>query len=203
MNRRPTLTTGIALTTISLLYLGGSAYRDRAPFKVDTLGGLHGLTLGQADAPLSMVVLTDYRCPHCRAFENEVMPKLEPLVAAGALGLTVVPIGMLGEGSELAAAAALCAARQGEAAFARAHNALFELPGVNPKALVELAEKHGLRSQPLRECLGKGSTATEVEHNTRRAKEIGIRGTPTVVVASRAHASPDWRELQGVIRERR
>ncbi len=190
MNRRLTLTIGIVLSALSLLYLGGSAYRARAPFKVDTLGDLHAPTLGQADALESMVVFTDYRCPHCRAFENEVMPNLEPLVAAGALGLTVVPIGMLGEGSELAAAAARCAARQGEAAVARAHKALFELPGVNPEALVELAEKHGLRSQPLRECLEKGSTATGVEHNTRQAKEIGIRGTPTVVVAGRAYANP-------------
>ncbi len=110
MNRRLTLTTGIVLTTLSMLYLGGSAYRARAPFKVDTLGDLHGLTLGRDDAPESMVVFTDYRCPHCRAFENEVMPKLEPLVVDGVIGLTVVPIGMLGEDSELTAAGALCAA---------------------------------------------------------------------------------------------
>ena len=196
MNRRLTLTTGIVLSTLSLLYLGGSAYHARAPFKVDTLGDLHGLTLGQSDAPESMVVFTDYRCPHCRAFESTVMPKLEPLVAAGALGLTVVPIGMLGEDSELTTAGALCAARQGELTFVGVHKALFELPGVNREALVELAENHGLRSQPLRECLGKGSTATEVEHNTRQAKEIGIRGTPTVVVAGLAYANPSWDQLQ-------
>ncbi len=74
MNRRLTLTTGIVLSTLSLLYLGGSTYRARAPFKVDTLGTLNALTLGQADAPLNMVVFTDYRCPHCRAFEGTVMP---------------------------------------------------------------------------------------------------------------------------------
>ncbi len=149
MNRRLTLTTGIVLSTLSLLYLGGSAYRARAPFKVDTLGDLHAPTLGQADAPESMVVFTDYRCPHCRAFEGQVMPKLELLVSSGALSLTVVPIGILGEDSELSAAAALCAARQGEAAFVRIHEALFELPGVNREALVELAEKHGVGSQLL------------------------------------------------------
>jgi len=203
MNRRLTLTTGIVLSTLSLFFLGMSAYRAHTPFKVDTLGDLHGLTLGQVDAPENMVVFTDYRCPHCRAFENEVMPKLELLIAEGALGLTVVPIGMLGEDSELTAAGALCAARQGETSFVGVHKALFELPGVNREALVELAEKHGLRSQPLRECLEQGSTTTEVEHNTLRAREIGIRGTPTVVVAGRAYANPGWRELQGVVREGR
>ena len=111
MNRRLTLTTGLALATLSLLYLGGSAYRARTLFKVNTPGDLHGFTLGQVDAPENIVVFTDYRCPHCRAFENEVMPELEPLVASGALSLTVVPIGILGEDSELTAAAARCAAR--------------------------------------------------------------------------------------------
>ena len=79
-----------------------------------------------------MVVFTDYRCPHCKAFESKVMPKLEPLVTRGALSLTVVPIGMLGEDSDLlTAAGAPCAARQGETLFVKVHKALFELPGVN------------------------------------------------------------------------
>ncbi len=203
MNRRLTLTTGIVLTTLSVLYLGGSTYRARAPFKVDTLGTLNALTLGQADAPLSMVVFTDYRCPHCKAFESEVIPEIEPLVTQGALRLTVVPIGMLGEDSELTAAGALCAARQGSAAFSALHKALFELPGVNREALVGLAGKWGLESQQLRGCLEKGSTAQEVEQNTQRAKEIGIRGTPTVVVRGEAYANPDWNTLQGVLSEGR
>ncbi len=202
MNRRLTLTTGIVLSALSLLYLGGSAYRARAPFKVNTPGDLHGFTQGQVDTPESMVVFTDYRCPHCRAFENEVMPKLQKLVAGGTLGLTVVPIGMLGEDSELTATGVLCAAQQGKAAFAALHKGLFELPGVNREALVELADKRGLRPQQLRACLEKGATAEEVHHNTLRAREIGIRGTPTVVVAGRAYANPDWNTLQGAIRER-
>jgi protein-disulfide isomerase len=201
MNRRLTLTTGIVLSALSLLYLGSSTYRTHTPFKVDTLGNLHAPTLGQAEAPESMVVFTDYRCPHCQAFEEKVMPELERLIASGALSLTVVPIGMLGEDSELTAAGALCAARQGELAFVSVHKALFELPGVNREALVELAEKHGVGSQPLRECLEKGSSTIEVEHNTRQAKEIGIRGTPTVVVAGLAYANPDWNQLQGALGE--
>jgi protein-disulfide isomerase len=93
---------------------------------------------------------------------------------------------MLGEDSELTAAGALCAARQGEAAFSTLHKTLFELPGVNQEALVKLAGKHELGSQQLRECLEKGLTAQEIEQNTLRAREIGIRGTPTVVVQGRA-----------------
>jgi protein-disulfide isomerase len=203
MNRRLTLTTGIVLSALSLLYLGGSAYRARAPFKVSTLGTRNAPTLGQADAPLSMVVFTDYRCPYCRAFEQEVMPKLEGRIDQGALSLTVVPTGMLGEDSELTAAGALRAVRQGEAAFSALHKALFELPGVNREALVELAGKRGLESQQLRGCLEKGSTAPEVEQNTLRAREIGVRGTPTVVVAGRAYANPDWNTLQGLVSEGR
>ena len=203
MNRRLTLTTGIALATLSLLFLAGSAYRARAPFKVDTLGELHAPLLGQTDAPKRMVVFTDYRCPHCKTFEEQVMPNIEKLVNSGVVSLSVVPIGMLGEDSELTAAGALCAARQGEEAFSALHKALFELPGVSQEALVELAGKHKLGSQRLRGCLKKRSTAQKVEQNTLRAKEIGIRRTPTAVVQGRAYANPSWDQLQDAVREGR
>ncbi len=199
MNRRLTLTTGIVLSALSLLYLGGSAYRARAPFKVDTLGDLHGLTLGQVDAPLSMVVFTDYRCPHCRAFENEVMPNLEKLVGSGALSLTVVPIGMLGADSELTAKGALCATRQGETRFSALHEAMFYMPGMNQASLIDLAAKQGLERKRFITCLEEDLAAQEVAENTRRAKEIGIRGTPTVVVGGLAYANPSWDQLQGAV----
>lgn len=199
MNRRITLTTGIVLSALSLLYLGGSTYRTRAPFKVDTLGNLHAPTLGQADAPESMVVFTDYRCPHCRAFENKVMPKLERQADQGTLSLTVVPIGMLGDDSELTATGALCAARQGEGRFSALHKAMFDLPGVDQASLIDLAEKQGLERQRFTACLVEDEAAREVEENTRRARKIGIRGTPTVVVGGLAYANPSWNQLQGAI----
>ncbi len=201
MNRRLTLTTGIVLATLSLLYLVGSVYRARTPFKVASLGELHAPTLGQADAPLSMVVFTDYRCPHCRAFEQAVMPELEALVTAGTLSLTVVPVAMLGEDSELIAAGALCAARQGEAAFVKLHKPLFDLPGVAQQTLVDLAARHGAGPVRLQGCLEGVGTVAEVEHNTRRARELGLRGTPTVVLEGKAYANPSWDTLAGVVGE--
>lgn len=203
MNRRLTLTTGIVLSALSLLYLGRSAYRTRAPHKVDTLGNLHAPTLGQADAPESMVVFTDYRCPHCRAFGSTVMPRLAQQVDRGALSLTVVPIGMLGADSELTAKGALCASRQGEGRFSALHKAMFDQPGVNQASLIDLAEKQGLGRQRFTACLVEGKAAQEVGENTRRAKELGIRGTPTVVVGGLAYANPSWDQLQGAVSEGR
>lgn len=203
MTRRLTLTTGILLATLSLLYLGVSAYTAHAPHKVETLGGLHAPVLGQTGAPVSMVVFTDYRCPHCRAFENTVMPKLERRVDQDALNLTVVPIGMLGADSELTATGALCTARQGEGRFSAFHKALFDMPGVNQASLIDLAEKQGLGRKRFKTCLEDDLAAQEVEENTRRAREIGIRGTPTVVVGGLAYANPSWDQLQGAESEGR
>ena len=99
---------------------------------------------------MSMVVFTDYRCPHCRAFERTVMPRLERAGQPGCgLSLTVVPVGMLGADSELTATGALCAARQGETRFSAFHKAMFDLPGVNQASLIDLAEKQGLERTAL------------------------------------------------------
>ena len=201
MTRRLTLITGIVLATLSLLYIVGSVYRARTPFTVASLGELHAPILGQTDAPQSMVVFTDYRCPHCRTFEQEVMPELEALVAEGTLKLTLVPVAMLGEDSKLIATGALCAARQGRAAFAKLHKPLFDLPGVNPQTLVDLAAQHGAGPVRLQSCLEGGGAVAEVEHNTRRARELGLRGTPTVVLRGKAYANPSWDTLAGVVGE--
>lgn len=52
-------------------------------------------------------------------------------------------------------------------------------------------------------CLEQGLTTAEVEQNTRQAKQIGIRGTPTVVLQDRAYANSDWNTLQGMLSEGR
>ena len=201
MNRRLTLTTGIVLATLSLLYLVGSVYRARTPFKVASLGELHAPILGPTDAPQSMVVFTDYRCPHCRAFEQEVMPHLEALIADGKLSLTLVPVAMVSEDSDLIAAGALCAARQGDGVFVGLHRSLFDLPGVNVESLVDLGAQHGAGPERLRGCLEGGRAVAEVKHNTIRARELGLRGTPTVVLEGKAYANPSWVRLQGVVGE--
>ena len=200
MSRRLTLTTGIVLASLSLVYLVGSFYRARMPFKVEALGALHAPTLGQADAPQRMVVFTDYRCPHCRAFEREVMPRLEALMADGKLSLTLVPVAMAAEDSDIIAAGALCAARQGDGVFVALHRSLFDLlPGVEVASLVDLGARRGAGPERLRGCLKGGKAALEVEHNTERARELGLRGTPTVVVEGKAYANPSWATLQGVV----
>ncbi len=199
MSRRLTLITGIVLATLSLVYLVGSVYRARAPFQVGALGELYAPTLGQADARQRMVVFTDYRCPHCRAFEREVTPHLEALMADGELSLTLVPVAMVSEDSDIIAAGALCAARQGDGVFVGLHKSLFDLPGVNVASLVDLGARHGAGPERLRGCLEGGEAALEVEHNTVRARELGLRGTPTVVFGGKAYANPSWVKLQGVV----
>jgi len=200
MNRRLTLTTGIVLMSLSLLYLGANAYRARAPLKVDDLGGLHAPILGPADAPTTVTIFTDYRCPHCRAFEREVMPRLKQLAKDGEVRLAVAPIAMLGEDSTLLARAALCAARQGEVAFTALQGELYEFPGVNQRVVLELAQRvEGVSLSGFRTCLQRRRTAGEVEANTEIAREIGIRGTPTVVVENKGYANPNWEKLQDVL----
>ncbi|MDQ3398468.1 MAG: hypothetical protein M3498_05205 [Deinococcota bacterium] len=77
---------------------------------------------------------------------------------------------------------------------------IVNLPGVDKQTLVDLTGRTGgIRPGLLRACLKKDMTVQEVEHNTEQAKEIGLRGTPTVVVVGRTYANPDWNDLEGII----
>ena len=86
--------------------------------------------------------------------------------------------------------------------FVELHRSLFDLlPRVDVASLVDLGARHGAGPGRLRGCLEGGKAALEVEHNTERARELGLRGTPTVVLEGKAYANPSWDTLTGVVGE--
>lgn len=51
------------------------------------------LTLGASNAPVSMLLFTNYDCPYCADFERELMPRLNTeFIEPGLLRVTIVPV---------------------------------------------------------------------------------------------------------------
>jgi protein-disulfide isomerase len=72
------------------------------------------LALGRSDAPVVMVVYSDYRCPFCAKFSKDIEPALvDRYVADGTLRLEWRDLPIFGEQSTLAARAGRAAADQG------------------------------------------------------------------------------------------
>jgi protein-disulfide isomerase len=74
-----------------------------------------GDTLGNPDAPVTMVEFADLQCPFCAQYDRDVLPTIiERYVRAGTVKLVFRPLRFLGPDSVTAASAAGAAAEQGK-----------------------------------------------------------------------------------------
>lgn len=136
---------------------------------------------GQADAPVTVVEVSDYACSHCRNFNLEKASLLEDLyVTPGQVRWVVLPF-MLYQQSRTAAEAAMCANDQGQ--FWEFHHRMFEIQNepsaLSRQGITEAAEFLGLDTDAFDECLDSAKYRPLVAANTEAAKRVGVNSTPT------------------------
>ncbi|MBS1252679.1 MAG: Disulfide bond formation protein D [Anaerolineales bacterium] len=143
--------------------------------------------LGDSDAPVTIVEYSDYQCPHCSNFNLTVLPEvIKNYVTAGKVRHVHKNAAILGEESQWAAMAALCAADQGH--FWEYNELLFEKQqGRNSGAfarenLKQYAADLGLDTETFNQCLDDNKYASKVVEETAEAKSRGVEGTPSFFV---------------------
>lgn len=141
-----------------------------------------GAWTGNPKGDVTMVVFTDYYCPHCRA----VSPEIDRLLAIDPkLKVVWREMPVLGPGSDVAAAAALAAARLGK--YYLFHRALFSGGRPDGQGIAAAAKAAGLSPA----SLTAGSTAPEVvreiQTNLAIARALSIDGTPFFVIGNRTY----------------
>lgn len=148
---------------------------------------------GKAEAPSTLTVWEDFRCPACKAFETNYRDTVHELEAKGLLKVeyhlvTLIDGNMNGTGSLKGANAAACAQNAGK--FAAYHDVLFQNQpeetsdayGQNAK-LLELAGKvDGLVTPEFRACVEGGTHDTWVKKSQDAFRKGEFRGTPTVLL---------------------
>lgn len=103
-----------------------AALRAATPDKLDDDG--LSVTIGDADAPVTLTAYEDFRCPACKQFEAAYGQTIDKLIKAGKLKVkyrivTIIDTNVGGNGSKVAGNAALCANEIGK--FRELHTALF------------------------------------------------------------------------------
>lgn len=176
---------------VGMIWLLNAQARQAATPSVpaSTYAGMpvQGRTVGAENAPVTVVEYSDFRCPHCAdAHETIYTPLLEEYVKTGKVRLEIHPVAFLGEGSQLAAEAALCAQDQGQ--FFPYHDRLFAAQrqygagAFTPDRLKEYAAELGLDVGAFSRCLDSHQHAGDVEQLNRQAARNGVMGTPTFFV---------------------
>jgi len=162
-----------------------------------------GLTTGSADAPVRIVVFSDYQCPACRQLDAS----LAALTADDdriAVTWRHFPLQSIHPHAAAAARAAECAEAGGHRPAL--HRRLFERPddiGVLPwEKLAEEAGMDGDAAARLAECVASGRFEERLRQDLAAATELGVSATPTFLInETRYVGAPAPAELERRIRE--
>jgi protein-disulfide isomerase len=151
---------------------------------IDRLQLYRGPSRGPADAPVTIVIFTDMKCPYCA----RVLGTLDQLTDeyAGKLRLVVKQF-PVHETARLAAEAAIAADAQGK--FWELHDRMManQDEDLSRDAILAHAQQAGLDVQRLAAALDNHTYAAAVAADQEAGKEIDVRGTPTFLINGKVH----------------
>jgi protein-disulfide isomerase len=146
-----------------------------------------GMALGQAAAPLTIEVWSDYQCPFCQRFattwENDLTSQY---VASGKVRIVYRDFAFIGAESVQAAIAGRCAASQGR--YWQFHDYLFANQNGENKGwfsssrLQGIGQMAGLELTAFNTCRADPAIERAVRDETAAGRTAGVTGTPTLAI---------------------
>ncbi|EFN92476.1 DsbA-like protein [Mobiluncus mulieris FB024-16] len=146
-------------------------------------------TLGKDSAPVTLTVMSDFSCPMCTRWEQQTLPALEELAAAGDVKLQWVNLVIFAEQyrSDIAAHGAIAAGKQGKlwefvhAAYGAAGEG--NHAEYTKESVTEMAKAAGVPDiEKFKTDLTSDETEKQMQDESRSARRLGINGTPFFIV---------------------
>ncbi|MCK8783077.1 DsbA family protein [Roseomonas sp. NAR14] len=136
---------------------------------------------GNPQGSVTVVEFFDARCGYCKSMQ----PAMDQLLRSNRnVRLVMKDLPILGPNSVLASRALLAAQRQGK--YDALYDALLRLrTDPNEAVLRAEAERVGLDWARLRRDMDDPAIARRIENNLRLARNLGIEGTPALVIGDR------------------
>lgn len=149
-----------------------------------------GRIRGDSAAKLWVVMVSDFQCPFCRQWHDEVFATVaRDYVATGKIRVAYLNFPLSGHQNAMPAAeAAMCASVQGK--FWEMHDAIFRTQNRwaglgDPKPMFDsLATSVGVAADPYRSCMASGATRAMIAADQQRASSAGVKATPTFFIGS-------------------
>ncbi|MBP9686391.1 MAG: DsbA family protein [Candidatus Doudnabacteria bacterium] len=161
--------------------------RPTPPAVVSFTPPLDAPRLGSPSASVEIVEFSDFQCPFCGKFQQEVYARLKAeYIDTGKASFVYQDFAFLGTESTRAAIAAKCAKEQGK--FWEYHDYLFTQQngenegGFTDQKLRSYAAALKLNQNSFNSCLQQSKYEASVKAETAAGQALGISGTPTVLV---------------------
>lgn len=137
--------------------------------------------LGPANAPITIVEFSDYECPYCRRWHNDVFQRLRREYGDRIrFVFRDFPLSSIHPNAQPAAEAANCAFEQDK--FWEFSDLLFLGSELSQEIYVQYATQLKLDVQKFSACLASGKYSQEVLDDYQFAAQLGVRSTPTFFV---------------------
>lgn len=194
---RRAVASGVVLTALCVMLFGCGGMASRPDVETATNDGgrpaksatpsrpaaENSMSLGSANATLTIVEFSDYQCSYCRRFHAEVLPALrKAYIDTGKVQLIFkdYPLSMHREALP-AALAGRCAAAQGK--FWSMNELLFanqeRLAGaLYPKLAATLA----LDVEAFKACLQDPALTVAIQRDQQQALDLGVNATPGFLI---------------------
>ena len=139
--------------------------------------------LGDSDARIAIVEFSDYQCPFCKHFQDQVFPGLKKeYIDTGKVAFVYkdLPLPMHAN-AKTAAVAANCANDQND--YWQYQEALFaDQKAYSHDHYIELAKQHHLDIDKFNKCLDDQKLVDEIDDDLAYGDSLGIDGTPSFFI---------------------
>ncbi|WP_413358731.1 DsbA family protein [Prochlorococcus sp. MIT 1201] len=140
-------------------------------------------SLGSPKAPITIVEFSDFECPYCQRFHDDILPKIQSEYINKGLVRFVhkdLPLPYHNNAKQ-AAHVARCSMEQDD--YWLAYKALFKRQNcLDCQGALSITTSAGLNETKLKRCLKSKEVASIVNSNRSEAQLNGIRATPTFVI---------------------
>jgi protein-disulfide isomerase len=174
----------------------------------DLVAQAKGVTRGDPNSPVKLMVFSDYQCPGCGVFASTMEPQIRATFGDRVTEIYHdFPLIQIHKYAFLAARAGRCAEDQQK--FWEVHDIIFarqrdwSFAATAPvKKFEEYAGQAGLDVKAFSECLGSDKHTDLVTANLELGQRVGVGSTPTVYINGRASANPlSWDILKREIEQ--
>ena len=160
--------------------------------------------LGSPDAPVTIAIFEDFRCPACATFDANILPALKrEYVDTGQASLVFVHFPVLGPASDHVGRIGECVFQQSNSAFWDMKSPLYraqpELDQARRAEELALTYAPGIDEDAFRECLRADASLERVRADRTIATDLNLRGTPSVVVDGTPVTSPTLDDVRRAV----
>jgi protein-disulfide isomerase len=172
------------------------AQHDALSNHQDVLFGASDPSAGNPHGATTIVEFFDPRCPYCK----QIAPSLARFVAEdGNVRLVYKVLPILGPASEMGSRALLAAANQGRYAELRAAIMRGASEDLTEATVRDAAEKLGLDWARMQRDMASPTIAKRLAANKQLASDLGIEGTPTLVIGQKIVEGADMPTIAAAV----